>query len=77
MRSPAAPAKGATSYRLPPELLHELAGRSHTIGVPQGQLVTAAITAGLDLDDEQLLAFVERAAQALRAGQRNAKRRAK
>ena len=64
------PATGATSYRLPPELLAELAARSYAAGVPQGQIVLAAITTLLDQSDEQVIELCDRAARALRTGRR-------
>ncbi|MGO9900989.1 MAG: hypothetical protein ACLP0J_15150 [Solirubrobacteraceae bacterium] len=62
------PATGATSYRLPPELLTELGARARALGVPQGQLVLAAITALLDERDERIVELCDRAAWALHAG---------
>jgi hypothetical protein len=62
------PATGATSYRLPPELLTELAARARALGVPRGQLVLAGVTALLDESDERIVELCDRAAWALHAG---------
>ncbi len=64
-----------TSFRLPDELLDELAGTTDRLGLPIGQTIVAALTSLLDEDDATVIDRVDRAAQTLRRGKRAAQRR--
>jgi hypothetical protein len=66
--------KGKTvmrSFRLPAELLAELTEAAARTRVPAGHLLTAALTAGLDVPDAEKVARADRAQEALRIGRRN------
>jgi hypothetical protein len=62
------------SYRLPDELLAELASRSAHLQVQFGLLVTAAITHLLDQPDDVICELVDRADDARIHGRRAARR---
>ncbi len=64
------------SYRVPDELLEELAARSAELQLPVGLIVTAAITTLLDARDEAIEALVDRADDARIQGRRAARRAA-
>lgn len=64
-----------TSFRLPDELLDELARSTARLGLPIGQTIVAALTSLLDEDDAIVIERVDRAAQTLRRGKRAARRR--
>jgi hypothetical protein len=63
------------SYRLPDELLAELAARSADLQLQVGLLVTAAITHLLDETDDAISGLVDRADDARIQGRRAARRR--
>lgn len=63
------------SFRLPDELLEELTNTAARLGLPMGQTVIAALTSLLDEDDDALTAQIDRAAQTLARGKRQARRR--
>lgn len=58
------------SFRLPDELLDELADRAARLGLPIGQTVISALTSLLDHDDTTLIGLADRAAQAIVRGKR-------
>ena len=62
------------SYRLPDELLEELAGRAAELALPVGLIVTAAIANVLDAPGEMIGALVDRADDARIQGRRAARR---
>ena len=61
------------SFRLPDELLDELADRAARLGLPIGQTVIAALTSLLDHDDTTLIGLADRAAQAIVRGKRRSR----
>jgi hypothetical protein len=65
------------SYRLPDELLDELAHTAQEHRLPVGLLVTAAITHLLDHDPSTITALVDRAEDARIHGRRHTRRRAR
>jgi hypothetical protein len=62
------------SYRLPDELLEELADRAAALGLPVGLIVTAAIASVLDAPGEAIEALVDRADDARIEGRREVRR---
>ncbi len=62
------------SYRLPDELLAELAATSAQLGLPIGLLVTAAVAHLLDKPPDAIAALVDRADDARIQGRRAARR---
>lgn len=58
------------SFRLPDELLDEVAERTARLGLPIGQTVIAALASLLDHDDNTLIELADRAAQAIVRGKR-------
>jgi hypothetical protein len=67
-------ASRVASYRLPDELLAELASTSDQLQLQVGLLVTAAITRLLDQPDEVIGELVDRADDARIQGRRAARR---
>jgi hypothetical protein len=66
---------GVGSFRLPHELLVELADTARELGLPVGMIVTAAITQLLDQPPDQIAELVDRADDARIHGRRHARRR--
>jgi hypothetical protein len=65
-----------TSFRLPIELLDELAEQAARTGIAAGHLALGHLVAGLDHGDDDAVAQADRAIRALTAGKRNARRNA-
>ena len=63
------------SFRLPHELLAELADSARELQVPVGLIVTAAITQLLDQPPDTIAALVDQADDARIQGRRRARRR--
>jgi hypothetical protein len=64
----------AASYRLPGELLEELAARAAALQLPVGLIVTAALAHILDAPGEVIETLVDRADDARTKGRREARR---
>lgn len=67
----------AITFRLHAELVAELDERAHDLRVTKTDIVTAALLALLDEDDDALIAAVDRAQDARQHGRRQARRQAR